>query len=90
MTSTKRWLISVWISIQQPMPRIEFSLEGTEYIELIRLLKYVGIAKNGGHAQELVVLGAVLRNGKPELRKRAKLRAGDLIQVGDTEVVVKV
>lgn len=71
------------------MPKTEFSLEGTEYIELIRLLKYVGIAKNGGHAQELVVQGAVLRNGMPELRKRAKLRAGDLIQVGEDEILIK-
>ncbi|MFC2324191.1 MAG: RNA-binding S4 domain-containing protein [Bacteroides sp.] len=71
------------------MPRTEFSLEGTEYIELIRLLKYVGIAKNGGHAQELVVQGAVLRNGMPELRKRAKLRAGDLIRVGEDEILIK-
>ena len=71
------------------MPNTEFSLEGTEYIELIRLLKYVGIAKNGGHAQELVVQGAVLRNGMPELRKRAKLRAGDLIRVGEDEILIK-
>ncbi|MFC2348416.1 MAG: RNA-binding S4 domain-containing protein [Bacteroides sp.] len=71
------------------MPKTEFSLEGTEYIELIRLLKYVGIAKNGGHAQELVVQGAVLRNGMPELRKRAKLRAGDLIRVGEDEILIK-
>ena len=71
------------------MPKTEFSLEGTEYIELIRLLKYVGIAKNGGHAQELVIQGAVLRNGMPELRKRAKLRAGDLIRVGENEILIK-
>ena len=71
------------------MPKTDFSLEGTEYIELIRLLKYVGIAKNGGHAQELVVQGAVLRNGMPELRKRAKLRAGDLIRVGEDEILIK-
>ena len=71
------------------MPKTEFSLEGTEYIELIRLLKYVGIAKNGGHAQELVVQSAVLRNGMPELRKRAKLRAGDLIRVGEDEILIK-
>ena len=71
------------------MPKTEFSLEGTEYIELIRLLKYVGIAKNGGHAQELVVQGAVLRNGMLELRKRAKLRAGDLIRVGEDEILIK-
>lgn len=71
------------------MPKTEFSLEGTEYIELIRLLKYLGIAKNGGHAQELVIQGAVLRNGMPELRKRAKLRAGDLIRVGEDEILIK-
>ena len=71
------------------MPKTEFSLEGTEYIELIRLLKYLGIAKNGGHAPEVVIQGAVLRNGMPELRKRAKLRAGDLIRVGEDEILIK-
>ena len=70
------------------MAGLSFMLNGTEYIELIRLLKFVGIAENGAHAQALVEQGRVERNGEIETRKRAKLRAGDRIRVGDTEVVV--
>ena len=70
------------------MARLSFTLNGTAYIELIRLLKFVGIAENGAHAQALVEQGMVERNGEIEIRKRAKLRAGDRIRVGDTEVVV--
>ena len=58
------------------MPRIEFTLQGTEYIELIRLLKFVGIAENGGQAQEMVTRGIVLHNGVIELRKIARRRRG--------------
>ncbi|MGP1362921.1 MAG: RNA-binding S4 domain-containing protein [Bacteroides sp.] len=69
---------------------LEFALEGrAEYIELIRLLKYVGIAENGAHAGELVMHGLVRRNGVLEMRKRAKIRAGDLLSIGEVEVVVR-
>ncbi len=71
------------------MPRIEFTLQGTEYIELIRLLKFVGIAENGGQAQEMVTRGIVSHNGVIELRKRAKLRAGDVVCVGQNEICIK-
>ncbi|MNE49841.1 ribosome-associated protein [compost metagenome] len=52
----------------------------TEYIELIKLLKAVGIAENGGHAQALVEENVVKVNGVTETRKRAKLRAGDKVE----------
>lgn len=60
----------------------EFKIEG-EYIELIQLLKAVGIAETGGHAKFIVDAGDVLRNGEVELRKRAKLIPGDKIEIGD-------
>jgi ribosome-associated protein len=52
-----------------------------EYIELMALLKAVGIAQTGGHAKMIVDEGNVLRNGEVELRRRAKCRKGDEIQV---------
>ncbi|UKJ07766.1 RNA-binding S4 domain-containing protein [Solitalea lacus] len=52
----------------------------TEYIELIKLLKASGIAENGGHAQALVEANQIKVNGAVETRKRAKLKAGDVIE----------
>lgn len=56
------------------------------YIELIGLLKALGIAETGGHAKAIVDDGFVLRNGQPELRKRAKLVSGDLIELADLKI----
>lgn len=62
-----------------------FQINGP-YIELIGLLKALGIAQTGGHAKAIVDDGLVLRNGQPELRKRAKLVSGDLIELADLKI----
>lgn len=67
--------------------RREFEIKG-EYIELIQLLKATGIAATGGHAKILVEEGEVIRNGEPETRKRAKLIAGDVIEIGGNTLVM--
>lgn len=62
----------------------EFILD-SEYIELVKLLKLLRIAETGGHAKMMVETGEVLLNGKPEFRKRAKLRPNDVIEtMGET------
>ncbi len=62
----------------------EFELT-EDYIELVKLLKLLRIAQTGGHAKIIVEEGEVLRNGEQEFRKRAKLVAGDVIEVmGET------
>lgn len=58
-----------------------YELRGEEYIELIKLLKSMRISESGGQAKLMVEDGLVFRNGEPEFRKRAKLRAGDVIEV---------
>jgi len=63
----------------------EFKITG-EYIELIQLLKATGIAQTGGHAKMIVEDELVFRNGELETRKRAKLRAGDLIEIEDDRI----
>ena len=63
------------------METIQFKIEG-EHIELLALLKATGIAQTGGHAKFIVDDGDVVRNGEVELRKRAKLISGDVIEVG--------
>ena len=66
----------------------EFKLT-SEYIELIKLLKLLRIAETGGHAKIIVEDGDVSLNGKQEFRKRAKLRAGDKIEVLGVEILIK-
>lgn len=70
------------------MRKKEFQLT-EDYIELIRLLKYLRLAETGGHAKMLVEGGEVLLNGQPEFRKRAKLRAGDIVEIFDFQIVIK-
>ncbi len=64
------------------MQEIEFKING-DYIELLALLKATGIAETGGHAKFIVEDEVIIRNGELELRKRAKLIPGDIIEVGD-------
>ena len=63
----------------------EFKIEG-DYIELMALLKALGIAETGGHAKHIVDAGEVIRNGQVENRRRAKLIPGDLIQIEELKV----
>ena len=64
---------------------IEFKIEG-EYIELMALLKALGIAQTGDHAKMIVDSGEVLRNGAIELRRRAKCIPGDLIVIDNQKI----
>lgn len=66
-----------------------YDLKGEEYIELIKLLKTMRISESGGQAKLMVEDGIVFRNGEPEFRKRAKLRAGDLIEVFEYKIHIK-
>ena len=65
----------------------EFKIEG-EYIELIQLLKALGVAATGGHAKHIVEEGEVIRNGEVENRKRAKLVPGDIVELDDLRIVL--
>ena len=71
------------------MNKIDFSIrEGEEFIPLVQLLKVTQVANSGGEAQILVVEGQVLLNGVVDLRKRAKIRPGDVVSVMDVEIAV--
>ena len=65
-----------------------YELKG-EYIELIKLLKFMRISESGGEAKAMVEEGLVFRNGEQEFRKRAKLRVGDLIEVLEYKVRIE-
>jgi len=61
------------------MDTISFELNG-EYIELCNLLKLAGIANNGGQGKLMVSDGIVQVDGHIELRRTAKIRAGQLVE----------
>ena len=72
--------------MSHPTP-IDFELRG-EYIELDKLLKAAGFADSGGQARMLITEGLVQVDGRPESRKTAKIRAGQLVQLQDQRIRV--
>jgi ribosome-associated protein len=69
------------------MENIEFRLHG-DYVELNQLLKLTGICDSGGAGKMLVASGAVSVDGKVELRKTCKIRAGQAVTLGDLRIQV--
>lgn len=61
------------------MNQITFQLKG-EYIALCDLLKTEGIAESGGQGKAMVAEGIVIVDGEVELRKTAKIRAGQVVE----------
>lgn len=59
-----------------------------EYIELYKLFKLLDLVDSGAEAKLIIADGHVKRNGEVELRKRAKIRSGDVIEVADVVVEV--
>ena len=71
----------------QATQAIDFELD-RDYIELNQLLKLAGLCDSGGAGKQLVASGAVRVDGAVELRKTAKIRAGQRVRVGEVEVRV--
>jgi ribosome-associated protein len=69
------------------MQQLEFQLRG-EFVELNQLLKLVGVCDSGGAGKALVAEGVVSVDGKVELRKTAKIRAGQIVTLGDVQIQV--
>jgi ribosome-associated protein len=57
-------------------------------INLTQALKLAGCAPSGGAAKALIAGGGVQLNGQVELRKRCKLKAGDVIVTRDGAKIV--
>ncbi|CAN7506328.1 RNA-binding S4 domain-containing protein [Pseudoduganella sp. LjRoot289] len=69
------------------MQKVSFELT-SEYIELNQLLKVVGLCDSGGAGKILVANGQVKVDGKQELRKTCKIRAGQQVSIGDVRISV--
>jgi ribosome-associated protein len=70
------------------MRAVDFQLE-REFVELNQLLKLAGLCDSGGAGKQLVASGAVRVDGAVELRKTAKIRAGQRVRVGEVEIRVR-
>jgi len=67
----------------------EFGLSGHEYIELHNLLKVMGLCDSGGFAKSVIADGRVRVDGNVELRKRCKIREGQVVEYENHKIVVK-
>ena len=67
---------------------IEFDLDEHDYIELHNLLKVTGLCESGGVAKLLIGDGLVRVEGDVELRKRCKIRTGQIVEFNDQQILV--
>jgi ribosome-associated protein len=66
---------------------IDFELRG-DYITLDALLKATGLAPSGGIAKMMIADGLAQVDGKRELRKTCKIRAGQVVGLADSRIRV--
>ena len=69
------------------MNLIDFELRG-EHITLDALLKATGLAPSGGSAKLMIAEGKVQVDGRDEMRKTCKIRAGQVVSLAD--IVIRV
>lgn len=70
------------------MTRIDFELD-REFVALNDLLRLAGLCDSGGMGKAIVASGEVTVDGQVELRKTAKIRAGQVVRWGDAEIRVR-
>jgi ribosome-associated protein len=66
-----------------------FNLQDHEFIELHNLLKVTGLVGSGGMAKNLIGDGQVRVDQQIELRKRCKIRVGQIVEFAGEQVKVE-
>ncbi len=66
----------------------EFDLQGREFVELNNLLKLTGMCPSGGTAKMMIADGCVTVDGQVELRKRCKIRSGQIVEYEGQRIAV--
>lgn len=66
----------------------QWDLEGREFVALCDLLKLTRLVESGGVAKHLIADGQVEVDGQVELRKRCKIRPGQVVKYKGTSVKV--
>lgn len=70
------------------MNTIDFELD-RDVVALNDLLRLAGLCDSGGMGKAIVASGEVTVDGAVELRKTAKIRAGQVVRWGDAEIRVR-
>jgi len=66
----------------------QFQLDGRPYVALYKLLKLEGWCETGAAAKHTIDAGRVRVNGEVELRKRCKITAGQVVELGEESIEV--
>ena len=66
----------------------EFKLQNKEFIELHDLLKVMGLCDSGGMAKTAIAAGSVKVDGSVELKKRCKIRTGQVVEFQNRKISV--
>lgn len=67
----------------------DFIIEGSEFIELNKLLKITGLCASGGMAKTVIADGMVKVDDKVELRKRCKIRNGQVVEFDGRKILIR-
>lgn len=70
------------------LQQITFPLR-SEFITLDSLIKACGLANSGGQAKAMVADGLVQVDGQDELRKTAKIRAGQVVSMPGARIRIE-
>ncbi len=65
-----------------------FELNGREFVELCSLLKLLGLCSSGGTAKLAIAEGRVSVEGQVELRKRCKIRSGQVVEFSGQRITI--
>lgn len=66
----------------------EFNLNGSEFIPLCDLMKITDLTDTGAEAKHIIAEGKVKVDGQVELRKRCKIRSGQVIEFQGKQIKV--
>ncbi len=66
----------------------EFDLNDREFVELNSLMKLTGMCHSGGTAKMKIAEGNVSVDGQVELRKRCKIRPGQVVEYEGQQITV--
>ncbi len=67
----------------------EFELLDKEFIELDNLLKVTQLCDSGGTAKRVISEGRVKVDGNVELRKRCKIRTGQIVEYEGHKIIIR-
>lgn len=79
--------------ITRPTPERPHPMKETEIlhepVELYKILKFEGLVGSGGEAKSVIAEGQVRVNGQVETQKRKQIVAGDVIEFGAEQRLVR-